>query len=258
MSSTPTALAHLDGRVMLTDSGIETDIIFGAGRDLPGVRGLPAPGGRRRAGHPRALLPRAPRRRRGARPRVRARDADVAEQPRLGHVARLHAREQLDDLDRAAVAFLSAHPRLEPEGHRSHAAQREPRPPRRRILGRDRDVRRGGAASTTRIRSRSSPMPGAISCRCSRSPTPTRASASPRPPGTPDVPVVLYFTVETDGRLPDGSSLREAIETIDAARTATSPTTASTARTPTTWHRPSPTAVSGPSASGRCGPTPRA
>jgi homocysteine S-methyltransferase len=29
------------------------------------------------------------------------------------------------------------------------------------------------------------------------------------------VPVVLYFTLETDGRLPDGSTLREAIETID-------------------------------------------
>ncbi len=31
------------------------------------------------------------------------------------------------------------------------------------------------------------------------------------------VPVVLSFTVETDGRLPNGSSLREAIETVDRA-----------------------------------------
>ena len=31
------------------------------------------------------------------------------------------------------------------------------------------------------------------------------------------MPVVLYFTVETDGRLPDGSSLRQAVETIDDA-----------------------------------------
>ena len=31
------------------------------------------------------------------------------------------------------------------------------------------------------------------------------------------VPVVLYFTLETDGRLPDGTQLREAIAGIDSA-----------------------------------------
>ena len=41
MSTSPTPLAHLDGRVMLTDSGIETDIIFGAGRDLPSFAAFP-------------------------------------------------------------------------------------------------------------------------------------------------------------------------------------------------------------------------
>jgi len=31
------------------------------------------------------------------------------------------------------------------------------------------------------------------------------------------MPVMLYLTVETDGRLPDGSSLREVVDVIDAA-----------------------------------------
>jgi homocysteine S-methyltransferase len=36
-----------------------------------------------------------------------------------------------------------------------------------------------------------------------------------------DVPVVISFTVETDGRLPGGQSLREAIEHVDAGTAGT-------------------------------------
>ena len=36
------------------------------------------------------------------------------------------------------------------------------------------------------------------------------------PPTRPGVPVVVSFTVETDGRLPDGQALGDAIEQVDA------------------------------------------
>ena len=41
MPRTIQALEHVDGRAMLTDSGIETDIIFGEGRDLPAFAAFP-------------------------------------------------------------------------------------------------------------------------------------------------------------------------------------------------------------------------
>ena len=48
------------------------------------------------------------------------------------------------------------------------------------------------------------------------------------------MPVVISFTVETDGRLPSGTPLREAIEEVDAATDAYARTSWSTARIPRT------------------------
>ena len=45
------------------------------------------------------------------------------------------------------------------------------------------------------------------------------------------MPVVISFTVETDGVLPDGSSFGDAIAGVDTIPTRTLPTTASTAPT---------------------------
>ena len=46
---------------------------------------------------------------------------------------------------------------------------------------------------------------------------PRRASAWSAPPGRRGLPVALSFTVETDGRLPDGTPLGAAVERVDAA-----------------------------------------
>ena len=51
----------------------------------------------------------------------------------------------------------------------------------------------------------------------SRSPTRTRPSASSRAATAAGLPVVVGFTVETDGRLPSGESIEEAIVAVDAA-----------------------------------------
>ena len=67
--------------------------------------------------------------------------------------------------------------------------------------------------------------------RRSRSPTSRRRSASSRAASGAEMPVVMSFTVETDGRLPSGQPLAEAIEQVDARRTVPPPTSWSTAPT---------------------------
>ena len=107
MTRSTQPLPHLDGRLMLTDSGIETDIIFGAGRDLPAFAAFPL----LEDEDGRAILDRYYRE-----------HLAVAAGYGLGYVLETpswrsnpdwgtalgYTREQLDDLDREGVAFLSA------------------------------------------------------------------------------------------------------------------------------------------------------
>ena len=70
------------------------------------------------------------------------------------------------------------------------------------------------------------------------------------------MPVVISFTVETDGRLPNGQTLGEAIELVDAATAAPPSTSWSTAPT----RRTSPRVLGGHvarAASAASAPTPR-
>jgi homocysteine S-methyltransferase len=46
---------------------------------------------------------------------------------------------------------------------------------------------------------------------------PDEAIGIARAAGDADVPAIVSFTVETDGRLPDGATLRDAVEAVDAA-----------------------------------------
>ena len=107
MTTSPTPLAHVDGRVMLTDSGIETDIIFGAGRDLPSFAAFPL----LEDEDGRAILERYYRE-----------HLAVASEHGTGYVLETptwrsnpdwgrslgYSGERLDELDREAVAFLAA------------------------------------------------------------------------------------------------------------------------------------------------------
>ena len=72
------------------------------------------------------------------------------------------------------------------------------------------------SATTTR-RSRRSPTPRSTSSRRSRSPTSTRPWGSRVPAMRAGLPVVISFTVETDGRLPSGTTIEDAILQVDAA-----------------------------------------
>jgi homocysteine S-methyltransferase len=215
MSATPTALAHLDGRVMLTDSGIETDIIFNEGRELPAFAAFTL----LEDDDGRATLERYYRK-----------HLDVAADHGLGYVLETptwrsnpdwgtslgYRQHDLDDLDRAAVAFLAAIRDSSPK-------VTGPMPLSGNLGPRGDGYSVGTVMSAEEARQYHSHQVQVFAdagCDLVTVLTLTYAdeglgiAQAARDAG---VPSVLHFTVETDGRLPDGSSLKDAIERIDAA-----------------------------------------
>ena len=212
---TPQPLPHLDGRVMLTDSGIETDIIFGSGRDLPAFASFPllddAEG--------RAILERYYRD-----------HLAVAADHGVGYVLETpswrsnpdwgtslgYTQAQLDDLDRAGVAFLS--------GIRDSSPKVSGPMPLSGNLGPRGDGYAVGtvmsADEAREYHSHQVELFAEQGCDMVSVLTltyPDEGLGIAQAARDAGVPVALYFTVETDGRLPDGSTLQKAIETIDAA-----------------------------------------
>jgi homocysteine S-methyltransferase len=211
MPRTIQALEHVDGRAMLTDSGIETDIIFGAGRDLPAFAAFPLL--EDDAG--RAILDRYYRE-----------HLSVAEEHGMGYVLETptwrstpdwgtslgYTRDQLDALDRDAVAFLvgiqassSAHSLpisgcIGPRGDGYAVGTVMSEQEAREYHAHQIRVFADAGCDLVSVLTLTYPDEGLGIAQAARD---------------ADVPVVLYFTVETDGRLPDGSSLRQAIEMID-------------------------------------------
>ncbi len=200
---------------MLTDSGIETDVIFGAGRDLPGFALFPLLA----EDEGRAILERYYRE-----------HLDVAATYGLGYVLETptwrsnpewgatlgFTQEALDDLDRAGVEFLM--------GIRDTSPQVAGPMPVSGMLGPRGDGYQVGSAMTAdearRYHSHQIGVFADAGCDLVSACTLTYAgeglgiALAARDLG---VPVMLYFTLETDGRLPDGSSLRDVIGGIDAA-----------------------------------------
>jgi homocysteine S-methyltransferase len=200
---------------MLTDSGIETDVIFGAGRDLPGFAVFPLVDD----GQGRAILDRYYRE-----------HLDVAAAHGLGYVMETpswrsnldwgaslgYGQDALDALDRAGVAFLvalrDAEPRVDGPVQVSG------------LIGPRGDGYQSGTAMTAeeaagyhahQVRVLADAGVDLISaCTLAYAAEGLGVALAARESA---MPVVLYFTVETDGRLPDGSSLRRAIEVIDEA-----------------------------------------
>lgn len=215
MPTPPPQLAHLDGRVMLTDSGIETDIVYRTGRDLPAFAAFPLLGD----DEGRAILDRYYRE-----------HLAVAAEHGVGYVLETptwrsnadwgmslgYTQEQLDDLDRAGVAFLSAirdsSPKvsgpmpisgsLGPRGDGYAVGAVMSAEEARQYHGHQVQVFADAGCDLVSVLTLTYAAEGLGIAEAARD---------------ADVPVVLYFTLETDGRLPDGSSLDEAIELIDGA-----------------------------------------
>jgi homocysteine S-methyltransferase len=213
MPRTPQPLAHLDGRIMLTDSGIETDVIFGAGRDLPAFAVFPL----LEDDEGRAILERYYRE-----------HLAVAAEHGLGYVLETptwrsnpdwgtslgYSQQELDALDRAAVAFVAS--------IRDSVSGAQSAFPISGCIGpRGDGYAVGTMMSAEEARTYHSHQVRVFAdagCDLVSVLTLTYAdeglgiAQAARDAG---VPSVLYFTLETDGRLPDGSSIKDAIERID-------------------------------------------
>lgn len=206
-------LAHLDGRLMLTDSGIETDVIFGAGRDLPAFAVFPL----LEDDDGRAILERYYRE-----------HLAVAADHEMGYVLETptwrsnpdwgrslgYTQDELDDLDRAAVAFLSgiraSSPKISgpvllcgnlgPRGDGYAVGSVMSAEESRGYHAHQVDVLAEAGCDLVSVLTLTYPAEGLGIAQAALD---------------AGIPAVLYFTLETDGRLPDGSSLGEAIALID-------------------------------------------
>jgi homocysteine S-methyltransferase len=200
---------------MLTDSGIETDIVFNAGRELPAFAAFPLLDD----DDGRAILDRYYRE-----------HLAVAEERGLGYVMETptwrsnpdwgaslgYTQEQLDAFDIAGVEFLRAIRAARPDwvGPTVLSGNLGPRGDGYLV---------GSAMTGEEARAYHAHQVGVFSaagCDLVSVLTLTYAAEglgiaqAARDAG---VPVVLYFTLETDGRLPDGTKLRDAIAAIDAS-----------------------------------------
>jgi S-methylmethionine-dependent homocysteine/selenocysteine methylase len=213
--SVPTTLPQLDADVFLTDGGIETTLIFDDGLDLPDFAAfvlLDDPAGRA------ALV------------RYFERYAEIAVRDRVGIVlesatwranpdwaARLgYSPERLDEANRAAIRMLAdIRSRFEtPETPVVISGCIGPRGDGYRA---DALMTADEAASYHERQARVLAEAGADLLTAITMTYPDEAIGITRAARAAGVPVVIAFTVETDGALPDGSSLGDAITAVDEA-----------------------------------------
>jgi homocysteine S-methyltransferase len=207
------ALPQLNGAMMLTDSGIETDVIYGAGRDLPAFAVFPL------------LLDDEGR---DILRRYYASHLAVAAAHGLGYVLETptwrsnadwgrslgYSQEELDDVDREAVSFLrelaatlACPPTvvsglIGPRGDGYVVAEAMTPDEAEAYHGHQVGVfAEAGVDLVT-------------GCTFTYAAEAVGLARAARRHGTE---AVVYFTVETDGRLPDGTALHDAIHAVDEA-----------------------------------------
>jgi len=211
----PSTLPQARGHVMLTDSGIETDVVFNTGRDLPAFAAFPL----LEDDEGRAILDRYYRE-----------HLAVAAEHGLGYVLETptwrsnpdwgaslgYSQRALDDLDRAAVAFLA--------DVRDSATDTPGAFPISGCIGPRGDGYAVGAVMSAeearQYHAHQVQVFADAGCDLVSVLTLTYADEGAGvalAARDADIPAVLSFTLETNGLLPDGSSLRGAIEAVDAA-----------------------------------------
>ncbi|MDJ0949275.1 MAG: homocysteine S-methyltransferase family protein [Alphaproteobacteria bacterium] len=208
-------LPQLSGRVFLTDGGIETTLIFHDGHDLPHFAAFDL------LTHDEGYE--------SLRSYFR-RYASIAQQHGVGFVLesatwraspdwaeRLgYSKHALAEVNRQAIALLEDI-RQEYEADDSPMVISGCVGPRGDGYSPDeqmseQDAERYHAEQINTFRETAADMVTAITMTY-----PEEAIGLTRAAQTADMPVVISFTVETDGRLPSGQTLKEAIETVDAA-----------------------------------------
>ena len=180
MASTPTPTCRSSpARPVVTDGGLETDLIFHHGVDLPDFAAFPLVDDDRGRDAAAAVLRRVRRHRRPSRGGPPAGDADLAGQRRLGRPARLPAgrppagEPRRGDAARRGCATTPTSTRCSISGYLG---------PRGDGYVAGEVIDPDAAEATTPPRSRRSPRPAPTSSRSSPSPAPARRSASCGPP----------------------------------------------------------------------------
>ena len=215
MSKYRSALPQIGSRLFLTDGGLETTLIFHNGIDLPHFASfalLDTPEGRRALGDYFLPYIEAARRSRAGfvleAPTWRA-NADWG--ARLGY-----AQEALAVVNRAAIELMA-------ELRRAHEGPEMPMVISGNIGPRGDGYVAGAemapeeaaeyhGAQIAAFAGTEADMVSAFTMT-----TVNEALGIVLAAGRYDLPVVISFTLETDGRLPNGATLQEAIEIIDAA-----------------------------------------
>ena len=212
-SWTPITLPRLGGDLWVTDGGLETTLVFSEGVELVDFAAFPlldtAAGRAALARYYEPYLELAQRRRRGD----RARHADVAGEPGLG--ARLgYDPVRLESLNRRAVRFVAE---LVADRAGVTAAING-------VIGpRGDGYAVGSMMSVTEAANYHAPQARAFAAAGADLVTAVTMTYTAEAIGivhavtAAGLPAVVSFTVETDGRLPSGEALGDAIEAVDAA-----------------------------------------
>jgi S-methylmethionine-dependent homocysteine/selenocysteine methylase len=203
------ALPQLGGSTFITDGGLETTLIFHAGLDLPDFAAfvlLDSESGRRSLREYYAPYVEIARRRRAGvildTPTWRA-SADWGE--RLGYTAEALADvnrrsvELLEELRDGATLLISGCVGPRGDGYRVE-----------RLMSADEAERYHGPQVTALAGAAADLVTALTMTYAAEAVGVTRAATAA------GLPVVISFTVETDGRLPDGQALGDAIEQVDA------------------------------------------
>jgi len=209
------ALPQLDGGLFITDGGIETSLIFNDGLELPDFAAFDLL--RRPGGEPalRKYFSRLRPHRRALRGRPDPRERHVARERGLGPAPGYDPRD-LDHMNRRAIALL--------EGIRDELKETStvtvisgcvgPRGDGyqpARVMGVE-EARGYHRAQIETFAATAADMVSAITMNYAQEALGIALAAQDA-----KMPVAISFTVETDGRLPTGQPLQEAIEQVDAA-----------------------------------------
>jgi homocysteine S-methyltransferase len=215
-------LVQLNGTPLLTDGGLETTLVFHQGIDLPGFAAFDLlrreRGAELLADYFRAYFALAREAGTGFVMETPTWRANPAWGPELGY-----SSEELEAANRQAVALLQEL-RQEEEGAASAAGRPVPPIQISGCIG----PRGDGYVADEQLSAEEAEafhrwQIGVLSRNGVDLVTAFTLSAVPEAVGIvcaardEDVPVVISFTVETDGRLPSGQALGEAIEAVDAA-----------------------------------------
>ena len=208
-------LPQLDGDFFLTDGGLETCLIFHRGLDLPQFAAFDLFKDDRGTDELRRYY--APYARAGARsrPRLHRREPDLAGKPALGGGDRLLGSSELDRINRKAIALME-------EVRERYESESTPVVISGCIGPQDDGYNPSAFMSADAAREYHATQIGTFADTEADMVTAItmtyveEALGLTRAAGDAGMPVAISFTVETDGRLPSGQPLGEAIEQVDA------------------------------------------